>query len=58
VRVQRARLTVKRSRAMLLKGKRRLTIRRLRPGRYRIDVFARDLAGNRSRVRHARVRVR
>jgi plastocyanin len=58
VRVQRARLTVKRSRAMLLKGKRRLTIRRLRAGRYRLDVFARDLAGNRSRVRHARVTVR
>jgi plastocyanin len=58
VRVRRARLTVKRSRAMLLRGRRTLTIRRLQPGRYRLDITARDLAGNRSRVRHARVTVR
>jgi plastocyanin len=58
VRVRRARLTVKRSRAMLLRGERRLTIRGLEPGRYRLDIRARDLAGNRSRVRHTRVTVR
>jgi plastocyanin len=58
VRVRRARITVKRSRAMLLRGRRKLTIRRLQPGRYRLDIVARDLAGNRSRVRHRRVSVR
>jgi plastocyanin len=58
VRVRRARLTVKRSRAMLLRGRRSLTIRHLQPGAYRLDIVARDLAGNRSRARHARVTVR
>jgi plastocyanin len=58
VRIRRARLTVKRARGMYLRGHRRLTIRHLRPARYRLDIAARDLAGNRSRVRHARVRVR
>jgi plastocyanin len=58
VRVQRARLTVKRSRALFLKGTRTLTVRRLRPGAYRVAVFARDFAGNRSPVKRARVTVR
>ncbi|HEX5616891.1 MAG TPA: plastocyanin/azurin family copper-binding protein [Solirubrobacteraceae bacterium] len=58
VRVTRARVTVKRTRAMLLRGTRRLTIRHLRAGHYRLLVTARDLAGNRSRTRHARVTVR
>ena len=58
VRVTRARVTVKRSRAMLLRGRRRMTIRHLRPGAYRLLISARDLAGNRARARHARVTVR
>jgi plastocyanin len=58
VRVRRARITVKRSRAMLLRGKRRLTIRHLRPGAYSLVISARDLAGNRARTRRARVTVR
>jgi plastocyanin len=58
VRVRRARIIVKRRRAMLLRGRGKLTIRRLPAGRYRVDIVARDLAGNRSRVRHARVTVR
>ena len=58
VRVTRAGVTVKRSRAMLLRGRRTLTIRHLRAGRYRLLVTARDLAGNRSRTRRARVAVR
>jgi plastocyanin len=58
VRVLRAQLTVKRRRAMLLRGRRQLTIRHLRPGTYRLLVSARDLAGNRARTRRARVTVR
>jgi plastocyanin len=58
VRVQRARLTVKRGRALFLAGTRTLRVRRLLPGTYRVVVVARDLAGNRSRVKRARVRVR
>jgi plastocyanin len=58
VRVRRARLTVKRTRGMYLRGRRHLTIRHLRPGAYRLDIAARDLSGNRSRVRHVRVAVR
>jgi plastocyanin len=58
VRVLRARVTVKRARVMLLRGKRRLTIRHLRPGAYRLVISARDLSGNRSRTRRARVTVR
>ncbi|HET8755298.1 MAG TPA: plastocyanin/azurin family copper-binding protein [Solirubrobacteraceae bacterium] len=58
VRVRRARVTVKRKRGMYLRGRRTLTIRRLPAGRYRLDIAARDLAGNRSRVRHVRVTVR
>jgi plastocyanin len=58
VRVQHARVTVRRARAMVLRGRRTLTIRHLRPGAYRLVVTARDLAGNRSRARRARVTVR
>lgn len=58
VRVLRARVTVKRRRVMLLRGRQALTIRHLRRGRYRLVVSARDLAGNRSRTRRVRVRVR
>jgi plastocyanin len=58
VRVLRAGVAVKRTRAMLLRGKRSLTIRHLRPGAYRLVISARDLAGNRARTRRARVTVR
>lgn len=58
VRVLRASVTVKRTRAMLLRGTRRLTIRRLRPAAYRLVISARDLSGNRSRTRRARLTVR
>ena len=58
VRVVRASVTVKRTRAMLLRGRRKLTIRRLPAGAYRLVVSARDLAGNRSRTRRVRVTVR
>jgi len=58
VRATRARVTVKRTRAMLLRGRRTLTVRHLRAGRYVLLVSARDLAGNRSRVRRVRVTVR
>jgi plastocyanin len=57
LRVQRARVTVKRRRALFLRGTRAITVRGLQPGRYRIAMLARDLAGNRSRVTHARLRV-
>jgi plastocyanin len=40
-------------------GPGRLTVRNRRMhGRYRLDVFARDLSGNRSRIKHARVTMR
>jgi plastocyanin len=58
LRVKQARLTVKRRRAMLLKGRRTLTVRGLAAGRYRLDIIAHDLAGNRSRAKHSRVTVR
>jgi plastocyanin len=58
LRVQRARLTMKRSRALLLAGTRTLTIRRMPPGAYRLALVARDLAGHRSRVKRARLTVR
>jgi plastocyanin len=58
VRFTRARLTIKRRRAMVLKGTRTLKIRGLAAGRYRVELVARDLAGNRSRVRRARLSVR
>ena len=57
LRVQRAGVTVARRRALFLKGTRTLTVRRLQPGRYRIAMRARDLAGNRSRVSRARLRI-
>jgi plastocyanin len=52
-------LTVKSARRTFRAGTHRLTVRdRRMRGRYRVDVFARDLAGNRSRVRHARLTIR
>jgi hypothetical protein len=58
VRVQRAGLTVRRIRALLLKGTRTLTVRHLPHGAYRRVLVARDLAGNRSRVKRVLVAVR
>jgi hypothetical protein len=58
LRVQRAGLTVRRSRGLLVAGRRTLAVRRLQPGAYRLLLVARDLAGNRSRVKRARLIVR
>jgi plastocyanin len=57
VRVKRARITVKRRRYLALKGRRAMTFHGLRAGRYRIEIAARDLAGNQSRVRRVRLTV-
>ena len=57
LRVQRARLTVKRRRALFLKGTRALTVGGLPPGAYSLVLVARDLAGNRSRQKRARLTV-
>jgi plastocyanin len=52
-------VVVKSARKTFGAGPGRLTVRdRRMDGRYRIEVFARDLSGNRSRVKHARVTVR
>jgi hypothetical protein len=58
LRVQRARLTIKRKRALFLGGRRKITLRGLERGSYRIVLRARDLAGNRSRLKRVRVTVR
>jgi plastocyanin len=55
---KRGRRTVKAKRVSASKGMRSVTVRGLRAGRYRIEVRARDLAGNASRVRRARLTVR
>ena len=58
VRLKLAGLTVKSARRSFRAGRRSLVVRDRRlDGRYRIEVVARDLAGNRSRVRRASVRV-
>jgi plastocyanin len=59
VRFRLAGLTVKTTRRQFGAGTHRLTVRdrRLRGG-YRLDLRARDFAGNRSRVAHARLTVR
>jgi plastocyanin len=59
VRFTLAGVTVKTVRRTFRRGARALTVRdRRMRGRYRVEVVARDLAGNRSRLRHTRVRVR
>jgi hypothetical protein len=58
LRVQRARLTIKRRRSLFLSGRRTVTVRGLERGAYRIVLRARDLAGNRSRLKRVRVTVR
>jgi plastocyanin len=58
VRIKRGSRTVKtRNLAIRRAATRTLKVRGLAAGRYRIDVLARDLGGNRSRVKHARVTV-
>jgi plastocyanin len=59
VRFTLAGITVKTVRRTFRRGSRALTVRdRRMRGRYRVEVVARDLAGNRSRLRQTRVRVR
>jgi plastocyanin len=58
VRVKRGRRTVKSRTIRLARaGARTINLRGLRPGSYRIEVLARDLADNRSRIKRARVTV-
>jgi plastocyanin len=56
--VKRGRRTVKTKRARARRGSQAVTVRGLRAGRYRFEVRARDLSGNRSASRRARVTVR
>ena len=59
VRFELAGITVKTARRTFRAGRRGLIVRdRRMHGRYRVEVVARDLAGNRSRVKRARVTVR
>jgi plastocyanin len=59
VRVRRGRRTVKTARRTFARGAHAMTVRdRGMRGRYRLEVRATDLAGNRSRVRRARLTVR
>ena len=54
-----AALTIKTASAAFRAGSRSLTVRDRRlSGRYRVDVFARDAAGNRSQVKRTRVTIR
>jgi plastocyanin len=55
---KRGRRTVKTKRVRAREGMRTVRVRGLRPGRYRVEVRARDLAGNRSRLQRARMTVR
>jgi plastocyanin len=55
--VKRGRRTVKTRRATARRGSQAVMVRGLRAGRYRVEVRARDLSGNRSRLRRARVTV-
>jgi plastocyanin len=59
VRFKLAAITVKTARRTFRAGRRSLVVRdpRMR-GRYRVEVFARDLAGNRSRIKSAAVTLR
>jgi plastocyanin len=58
VRVKRGSRTVKTKTVRLARaGSRSVNVRGLGPGSYRIDVLARDLADNRSRIKRARVTV-
>jgi hypothetical protein len=58
VRIKRGRRTVKSKTVRLARARSRsVNVRGLGPGSYRIDVLARDLADNRSRIKRARVTV-
>lgn len=56
VRFKRAGRTVK-SRTVSVLGTRRFTVRNLRRGTYRVEIRARDIVGNRSRLERARVTI-
>jgi plastocyanin len=58
IRVKRGPITVARRAVNRRRGTHRVTIRGLRAARYRIEVLAIDLAGNRSRVSRSQVRIR
>jgi plastocyanin len=59
VRIKRGKKTVRtRTVSMRRASTRTLKVRGLAAGRYRVDVIAHDLGGNRSRAKHARVTVR
>jgi plastocyanin len=59
VRFKRAGIAVKTVRRSFGAGDRSLVVRERRmQGRYRVEVVARDLSGNRSRIRHARLTLR
>ena len=59
VRFRLAALTIKTASAAFRAGSRSLMVRDRRlSGRYRVDVFARDAAGNRSQVKRTRVTIR
>jgi plastocyanin len=58
VRVKRGRRTVRSRRVSARKGTHAITVGGLRSGTYRVEVLARDPAGNRSRLRRARLTVR
>ena len=59
VRIKLAGITIKSKRRAFEGGRRSMIVRDRRlDGRYSVEVFARDLAGNRSQVKRASVRVR
>ena len=59
VRIKLAGITIKSARRTFKGGRRSIVVRDRRlDGRYRVEVFARDLAGNRSAVKRTSVRVR
>jgi plastocyanin len=59
VRLRRGGVVVRTARKMFGKGARTFTVRHRRlDGRYRVEVLARDLSGNRSSIELARLRIR
>ncbi len=58
VRIKRGDRTVRSRRVSRGKGSHAVTVRGLGAGSYRVEVLARDLAGNRSRLRRARLTIR
>jgi plastocyanin len=58
IKLKRGNRVVKTSRARARAGGNTVTVRGVRPGRYRVEIAARDLAGNQARSRRARITVR